>query len=266
MPSLERFNEEFEKCRPQLRSYLLRITASVEDAEDLVQDTFLKANDHLSSFQSRSSLKTWIFSIGSNLAKDLLRSRKRWPENVTDICKEAALNNRQFLEEMMHIRMTSPQGNFEIREHITFCFACISKSLPIEQQIALLLKEVYGFKVKEIAAIIDNTEAMVKYYLHMARSKMIDIFDRRCALIKKEGICHQCTELNGIFNPKQKAQEELMKIEMVRDAETKNSAQLFDLRTKIVQSIDPFTSQAAELQLRHLQHNKQVMEEYLKEK
>jgi len=42
---------------------------------------------------------------------------------------------------------------------------------------------------------------MVKYYLHAGRSKMIGIFDGRCALINKEGVCHQCSELNGIFNP-----------------------------------------------------------------
>ena len=42
-------------------------------------------------------------------------------------------------------------------------------------------------------------------------ARTIEIFDQRCSLINKQGICHQCTELNGIFNPKQKAQEELIK-------------------------------------------------------
>ena len=111
----------------------------------------------------------------------------------------------------MHIRETSPQGKFEIKEHIAFCFTCVSKSLPLEQHLALLLKEVYGFKVKEIAQIMDQTDAMVKYYLHVSRNRMIEVFDQRCSLINKQGICHQCTELNGIYNPKQKAQEELVK-------------------------------------------------------
>ena len=164
----------------------------------------------------------------------------------------------------MQIRTTSEQGNFEIKEHISFCFTCVSESLPLEQQLCLLLKEVHGFKVKEIAEIIDNTEAMVKYYLHTARSKMVDIFQGRCALINQEGICHQCTELNGIFNPKQKAQEELVKIEMVRAAKDEDKNRLFELRMKIVQELDPFESDAAELQLHHLQHNKQVMEDFLK--
>jgi RNA polymerase sigma-70 factor (ECF subfamily) len=71
--------------------------------------------------------------------------------------------------------------------------------------------------------------------------------------------------LNGIFNPKQKEQEELAKIEMVRDARNKNKKDLFVLRMKILQELDPFESGAAELQLHHLEHNRQVMEKYLEE-
>ena len=82
-------------------------------------------------------------------------------------------------------------------------------------------------------------------------------------MINKKGICHQCTELNGIFNPKQNAQKELMKIEMSRDADKKKKEQLFELRMKIIRAINPFESGAAELQLRHLQHNKDVIEKYM---
>jgi RNA polymerase sigma-70 factor (ECF subfamily) len=256
-------HQEFEACRPQLRSYILRMTASPEDTDDILQETYLRAHEKIASFEGRSSLKTWIFSIASNLAKDLLKTKKRWPENVTDICREAALSNRAFLEEMMQIRMTSPQGQFEIKEHIAFCFTCVAKSLPLEQQLALLLKEVYDFKILEIAEIMQLSEARVKYFLHTGRNKMIDIFEGRCSLINKQGVCHQCTELNGIFNPKQKAQEELVKIKMVREAEKGDKEHLFGLRMDIVQKIDPFESDAADLQLHHLQHNKQVIEKYL---
>ncbi len=163
----------------------------------------------------------------------------------------------------MNIRATSLQGQFEIKEHIAFCFTCIAKSLPLEQQISVLLKEVYEFKVNEITQILDTTEAMVKYYLHTGRSKMIHVFEGRCALINKQGVCHQCSELNGIFNPKQKFQEEIVKIDMAREAEKANKEHLFDLRMKVVQGIDPFESNAAELQLHHLEHNRKVMEKYL---
>jgi len=261
--TVEQLTKEFERSGNKLRSYLLRITASAADAEDIAQDTFVKAVDHLSSFRMQSSVPTWLFAIATNLAKDNLRARKRWVEHVTDVTREAALGNASFLHEALNIRSTSPQGQFEIREHIAFCFTCVAKSLPLEHQVTLLLKEVYEFKVAEIALIIDTTEAMVKYYLRESRSKMIEIFDGRCSLINKQGACHQCSELNGLFNPKQNFQEEAMKIDLVQQANKAGKAYLFDLRMKILRGIDPFESNSAELQLFHLQHNRKVMETYL---
>lgn len=260
--TVELLNREFENNIDQLKSYLLRITASVADAEDIAQDTYIKAVEKMNTFRGESSLKTWFFAIASNLAKDNLRAQKRWTENVTDITKAAALNNRQFLTEAMNIRMSSPNGQYEAREHIAFCFTCISKSLPLEQQLCIFLKEVYEFKVSEIVTILGTSEAMVKYYLHTGRSKMIAIFDGRCALINKKGVCHQCSELNGLFNPKQNTQEELMKIDLVKEAEKGEKEHLFDLRMQILRDIDPFKSKASELQLHHLEHNRQVMEKY----
>ena len=258
----ETLTTEFVKIRPQLRSYILRMTASVVDTDDIVQDTWIKASQNIASFQGNSSLKTWLFAIASNLAKDNRRFRNRWTEDVTDICKQEAMSNRQFFQEAMSIRHSSPQGNFEIREHIAFCFTCISKSLPLEQQVAVFLKEVYEFKVREIAEIVGTSEAMVKYNLHIGRAKMADIFDHRCALINKEGVCHQCTELNGIFNPKQNKQEALMEVELAREAENSDRETLFDLRMKILRELDPFESGSAKLQLHHLAHNLEVMERH----
>ena len=217
----ELFNEEFESIIGQLKSYLLRITASISDAEDIAHDTYIKSLSNLHTFRGESSLKTWLFTIASNLAKDNLRMQKRWTENVTDITKEAALGNRQFFQESMNIRMTSVNGQYEAKEHIALCFTCISKSLPLEQQLCVFLKEVYEFKVVEISSILNSTEAMVKYYLNAGRSKMINIFEGRCALISKAGVCHQCSELNAIYNPKQNTQVELMKIDLVKEAEKK---------------------------------------------
>ncbi|MEJ0082725.1 MAG: RNA polymerase sigma factor [Puia sp.] len=263
---IEQLTKEFEKSGGQLKSYILRITASVNDTEDIVQDTWLRAREKWDTFKGESSLKTWLFAIASNLAKDSLRARNRWVENVTDISKEAALSDPEFFRESMHISTTSPQGQFEIKEHIAFCFTCISKTLPLEQQISILLKEVYDFKITEIAQILDNTEPMIKYYLREGRAKMINIFDGRCALINKKGICHQCSELNGLYNPRQKFQEEALKIDMVRESEKAGKEHLFDLRLEVLKGIDPFRSNAAVLQLHHLEHNRRVMEKYLKKR
>jgi RNA polymerase sigma-70 factor (ECF subfamily) len=263
--TVDELTSQFPTFQGELKSFILRMTASVQDAEDIVQDTYIRAQSKINTFRGDSSLKTWVFSIASNLAKDLLKSKKRWPETVTDICREETLGNKKFFQEAMQIRQTSPHGKFEIREHIAFCFTCVSKSLELEGHLILLLKEVYSFKVKEIAHILQLSDAMVKYHLHVSRKKMIEIFDGRCSLINKQGICHQCTELNGIYNPKQKAEEELVKIEMAREAELRSNDELFELRMKILRELDPFESGAAELELHHLEHNRQVMAEYLGE-
>lgn len=258
--TIEEFTDEFELARPQLSSYILRITASREDTEDIVQDSYIKASQKLESFRGESSVKTWIFAIATNLAKDNRRAKKRWPETVTDICREKALANPDYFSGIAAVMQSSAHAEFEIKEHITFCFTCISKSLPIGQQVCLLLKEVYEFKVSEIARIMRTTEAMVKYYLHTSRSKMIHIFDGRCALINKTGTCHQCSELNGIFNPKQDFEEEKNKIELARDADKADKDHLFDLRLQIIKEIDPFTSNGSDLQLHHLEDNRKIME------
>lgn len=261
----EDFTTEFEKIKPQLKSYILRMTASVHDTEDIAQDTWIKGSSNFASFNGVSSLKTWIFSIASNLAIDNLRKKKRWTENVTDICKEAAMKNPAHFLEVMKIVETSEYAKFEIKEHIAFCFLCIAKSLPLEQHLCLLLKEIHDFKVKEIAHILQTSNDLVKYHLHTARQKMIELFEGRCALINKEGLCHQCTEINGIFNPKQNQQVELMKIKMVKEAEKENKERLFDLRMQILKEIDPFNSHAHELQLHHLEHNRRTIEKFLEE-
>ena len=159
MTSIEAISTEFQAIQPQLKSYLVRITASKADAEDIAQDTYLRAIERVGSFRGESSLKTWLFTIASNLAKDNLRARKRWTEDVTDICKAAVMRNPQFFQEAMTLRHSSPQGAFEIREHVAFCFTCISKSLPLEQQLCLFLKDVYEFKVAEIVEILPPSES-----------------------------------------------------------------------------------------------------------
>ena len=73
----EQLTAEFETFQGELKSFLLRITTSVQDTEDIVQETYLKAHSKIATFKGESSLKTWVFSIASNLARDLLRSKKR---------------------------------------------------------------------------------------------------------------------------------------------------------------------------------------------
>ena len=255
------FQELFVEFQDALKSYLFRLTASRADAEDIAHDTFIRAFDKLSTFKGNSSLKTWVFRIATNLAYNQLQKRNRWTEDVAAQAKDLVMSSPGLQKSIGHVAATSPYGRYDIREHIDTCFTCISKTLPIENQVALLLKDVYAFSVKEIMLILDKTEGVVKYLLQHARKTLTEIFDRRCALVNKNGICHQCSELNGWFNPKQNQQEALMKVKLVKAREQESPQGLFALRTQLIQGIDPLRSEGNALQEVLMDCNRRAMGE-----
>ncbi|MEM8484852.1 MAG: RNA polymerase sigma factor [Bacteroidota bacterium] len=242
------FQSLFAAFQPQLKSYLYRLLADRNDVDDLTQDTFVKAFDKLSTFKGNSTLKTWVFRIATNLAYDFLKRRKRWKSDAQDTAKAYAEDSPEMQRLFWFTHQNAPAGQYDIKEHIDFCFTCIAKTLSISHQVALILKDVYSFPRKDISQILDKTEGVVKHLLFEARKTMVDVFDHRCALINKAGVCHQCTELNGIYNPKQNAQKALMKIDMVAVSEESSSERLYELRAALVRAIDPLQSEGADLQ------------------
>jgi RNA polymerase sigma-70 factor, ECF subfamily len=242
------FQKLFAEFQNQLKSYLYRLLTDRNDAEDLTHDTFVKAFDKISTFKGTSSLKTWVFTIATNLAYDHLKRYKRWTTDAQDKSKSLALSNRNVYDAINLVSYASGEGAYEMKEHIDFCFTCISKTLPIENQVGLILKDIYDFSVKDICLILDKTEGVVKHLLIDARKTMTDVFDNRCALINKNGTCNQCSELNGVHNPKQNQQAELMKLELVKASKKFNREELFELRTQLVKVIDPIRGKGADLQ------------------
>jgi RNA polymerase sigma-70 factor (ECF subfamily) len=242
------FQTLFAAFQIQLKSYLYRLLTNRNDAEDLTHDTFVKAFDKIETFRGEASLKTWVFQIATHLAYNHLRKYKRWQPDAQDRSKALALSNREVYDAINRASHAIGEHAYEMREHIDFCFTCISKTLPIEGQVALILKEVYDFKVSEIMQIMSQTEGVVKHLLIDSRKTMITIFDHRCALINKQGVCNQCSELNGVHNPKQNQQEALMKLELVKASKKYNREKLFDMRAQLVKNIDPLRTHGAELQ------------------
>ncbi len=233
------FQTLFGAFQNQLKSYLYRLLTDRDDVDDLTHDTFIKAFTKISSFNQESSLKTLVFKIATNLAYDHLRRLKRWQADAQDRAADLAIGSEEIRQVFWMVHNTSPAGAYEMKEHIDYCFTCISKTLPIENQVALILKNIYDFQVKEIGLILDKTEGVIKHLLNDARNTMTDVFEHRCALINQNGVCHQCSHINEIFNPKQNQQEELMKLELVKVSKKYNREQLFTLRTLLVKAIDP---------------------------
>jgi RNA polymerase sigma-70 factor (ECF subfamily) len=258
--SQDTLSMEFEKISPKLKSYLFRITAHKEDTEDLLQETFIKASDNLHTFQKKSSLKTWIFAVATNLAKDYLRTKTRWLPNAMDLAREESNNHPEVhIARFLEINETSVNGRFVLREHINFCFTCIGKTLPVEQQVVLLLKGIFDFKITEIASVINKTEGVVKHLLLKSRKTMQYIFDYKCSLINKNGVCYQCSELNGLFNPEQNFQEQKIKTGLDFETSDITKQKLFKLRTNIAKAVNPYKCDGSDLQFFHFEHINNVL-------
>ncbi|MCP4398601.1 MAG: sigma-70 family RNA polymerase sigma factor [bacterium] len=255
------FHELFAEFQGQLKSYLYRLTADRNETEDLAHDTFVKAFDKIASFRGTSSVKTWVFTIATNLARDVLRSRKRWPVHAQDDARAMTKASPQMMARYAEINKLSPRGAYEIREHIDFCFTCLSKTLTLEHQVALILKDMYEFKVKEITVIVNMSHGVVKHLIHDARKTMIRIFDSRCALISKNGVCHQCSELNGLINQKHHVQQELLQVKMLKAGQQEDRDELLRLRTHLIGEIDPLHAKGADLHEHMMQKIRRVVGE-----
>lgn len=94
----------------------------------------------------------------------------------------------------------SPEQQAIAREHLVVCFSCTLRNLAPYEAAALLLREVYAFSTRETASHLDATEVQVKNWLQQARRTLEARYARTCALVTKEGVCHQCVELDRFFN------------------------------------------------------------------
>lgn len=237
------FDRQFVALRPNLVSFLFRFTTRRKDAEDYTQEAYVRARRGLDRFAGRSSLKTWVFQIAANLARDDLRARARWNEDTQDRCKVTTRAAPAKVERMQALVDAAPVEQYDAREHIDYCFTCISKTLQLDQQLAVLLKHVYEFTVPEIMEILELSEGKVKHALADGRRTLTDVFDRRCALVNRNGTCHECSEINGFVNPKQEVQERMRRLEMVQAAESGESRErLLDLRAALVRGVDPLAT------------------------
>jgi RNA polymerase sigma-70 factor (ECF subfamily) len=238
----EQYEIEFISFKDKLSSFIYRLVTNKQDTEDIVQETYIKVFEKLDTFQKKSSFKTWVFTIALNTSKNHLEKQKRWKENAQDYGANLHSKSHSHFEKFLTVFETTPEREYEIKEHINYCFNCINKTLLLKQQVCLLLKDVYHFKVSEIMQITNFTEGIVKHSLADARKNMIRIFDDRCAFVSKKGICHQCTALTGALNPKQNAHIKAQELKVVKEGNSANKAYLLDLRLELVKGVDPLNS------------------------
>ncbi len=220
--------------RRPLFAYIYRMTTHPQDAEDLLQDTLVRVLESLPSFRCESQFKTWLFGIATHVCLDHLRARKRWRVEAQLIGEQEASEKGQ--HEQLIAVASDPAFVFEIREHIAFCFSCVSRTLEPEDQAALMLREVLGFSNQESADILEISEPIFRHRLASARSIMARSYEGLCQLISKTGMCSQCRGLREI-TPEQNRGKDLVQIEVAPGVPV-SAESLFDARLEIARHAD----------------------------
>jgi len=186
-----RFSELAMEYMPSLYTAALRMTRNPSDAEDLVQETYLKAYRAFNSFSEGTNLKAWLYRILTNTYINAYRAKKRRPEesDIDDLENfylyrrlgglEGAAAGRSAEDEVLD-RFTET----EVKDAI--------EALPEQFRMAVLLSDVEGFSYKEIAAILDVPIGTVMSRLHRGRralQKRLYEFGRQRGLVaEREGI------------------------------------------------------------------------------
>jgi RNA polymerase sigma-70 factor, ECF subfamily len=225
------FTELVEPLRQPLFAYVYRMVTLRQDAEDLLQDVLVRVLQSLPTFRGEARFKTWLFGIATHVCMDHLRSKKRWRVEAQlygQYETEADENEIAKLDSLIH----SPEFLFEMREHIAFCFSCISRTLEPVEQASIMLREVLGFSNQEAAEMLEVSEPVFRHRLSSARSKMIGSYDGLCQLINKTGVCWQCKGLQEFAGPGHNGQD-LVQIEVAPGVGVTPDS-LFDARLNIV--------------------------------
>ncbi len=147
----------------------------------------------------------------------------------------------------MDIYHNEIQGRFEIEQHIDYCFTCVMKYLPLERQLAIMLADIYLFKVSEISEILSMSPGKVKHLLLDGRNTMKDVFDTDCSLISKTGVCYKCSELSNSGNSKADTQVKINALSLSQAAKDPKKQDLYQLRVKLISAIDPLNSESFHL-------------------
>jgi RNA polymerase sigma-70 factor (ECF subfamily) len=167
---------ELEQHRRELTAYCYRMLGSPFEAEDAVQDTLLRAWKSIDRFEGRSALRSWLYSIATNVCLDLLNGRERRARPM-DLgpAREPVEANLSTLPEVTWIEPLpagDPAEVAESRETIRLAFVAALQHLPPRQRAVLILCEVLRWKAAEVAELLDTSVASVNSALQRARATL----------------------------------------------------------------------------------------------
>jgi RNA polymerase sigma-70 factor (TIGR02960 family) len=180
------FRELTDHYRRELQLHCYRILGSVQDAEDMVQETLLAAWRGLARFEERASVRSWLYKIATNRCLNALRNSGRRPraqqpppEPPFEPAEPTRRSEPLWLEPYPDVLLDGiaetapgPEARYEAKESISLAFVAAAQHLPPRQRAVLLLRDALGFRAAEVAAMLDSTETSVNSALQRARGTL----------------------------------------------------------------------------------------------
>ncbi len=180
------FRELTDPYRRELQLHCYRILGSVQDAEDVLQETLLAAWRGLDRFEERASVRAWLYRVATNRSLNALRDTGRRPHRPPHSAGrgfEAPEPTRRaepiWLEpypdpllEDLPDTSPGPEARYEAREALALAFVAGLQHLPPRQRAVLVLRDVLGFRAAEVAGMLDSSEVSVNSALQRARAAL----------------------------------------------------------------------------------------------
>jgi RNA polymerase sigma-70 factor (ECF subfamily) len=172
------FQELVERHRRELRVHCYRMLGSFDEAEDLVQETFLRAWRGRADFTGRASLRTWLYRIATNACLDVLERRPRrvlpydlGPGSDPDVYLEPR-TDIPWLQPFPDRLLDGPDAVVVARETIELAFLAAMQHLPGRQRAVLILRDVLGWRAAEVAELLETSVASANSALQRARTTL----------------------------------------------------------------------------------------------
>jgi RNA polymerase sigma-70 factor (ECF subfamily) len=171
------FARRTEPFRKELLAHCYRMLASVDEAEDLVQETYLRAWRSYATFEGRSSVRVWLYRIATNACLTALeqRGRRALPSGLggpsDDVLAAGSDPGVAFVEPIPD-SLLDPAAIVTTRESLRLALIAALQYLPPKQRAVLILREVLAFPAAEVASMLDTSVAAVKSTLQRARARL----------------------------------------------------------------------------------------------